>query len=170
MKACLLAPWRNGSVSGSRSEGWALKLLWGPFAGFSLLLDHTQKGVLAPTIFVNSGTDTVSERLRKWIRNPLCSASGGLNPFGVAIPLLISHSHKATIGHTRKKTSNNQPCIQELLHRHCDRVVKVLDLKSSGLSPQGFKPPRCRLRIVVHLKVWNLFVFIQEHFKRECVR
>ena len=28
--------------------------------------------------------------------------------------------------------------------RQCDRVAKVMDLKSIGLCPQGFKSPRCR--------------------------
>ena len=89
----------------SIAEGWALKSLWGrSLCMFFRRCSTTPEiGVLAPTIFVNSGTDTVSERLRKQIRNPLGSAGGSLNPFGVAIPLLISQCHKATMGHTRQK-------------------------------------------------------------------
>ena len=31
--------------------------------------------------------------------------------------------------------------------RQCDRVAKVMDSKSIGLCPQGFKSPRCRITI-----------------------
>ena len=32
--------------------------------------------------------------------------------------------------------------------RQCDRVAKVMDSKSIGLCPQGFKSPRCRITIM----------------------
>ena len=36
-------------------------------------------------IFLYPGTDTLSEWLRRWTRNPLGSARKGLNPLGVAL-------------------------------------------------------------------------------------
>ena len=36
-------------------------------------------------------------------------------------------------------------CVSNPLHGQFDRVVKVMDSKSIGLCPQGFKSPSCRL-------------------------
>ena len=36
-------------------------------------------------IYLYPGTDTLSEWLRRWTRNPLGSARKGLNPLGVAL-------------------------------------------------------------------------------------
>ena len=46
------------------------------------------------------------------------------------------------------------------VQRQCDRVVKVMDSKSIGLCPQGFKSPRCR----------NLCCTISQHFDTRLVR
>ena len=52
------------------------------------VLKSTQ-GLLATlrcrAIFLYPGTDTLSEWLRRWTRNPLGSARKGLNPLGVAL-------------------------------------------------------------------------------------
>ena len=35
-------------------------------------------------------------------------------------------------------------CLPDFCSGQCDRVAKVMDSKSIGLCPQGFKSPRCR--------------------------
>ena len=60
-------------------------LLWG---GRNAVFESTQ-GLLATlrcrAIFLYPSTDTLSEWLRRWTRNPLGSARKGSNPLGVAL-------------------------------------------------------------------------------------
>ena len=44
-----------------------------------------------------SGIDTVSERLRRWTRNPLGSARRGSNPLGVALRQMLSSDMQADV-------------------------------------------------------------------------
>ena len=45
------------------------------------------------------------------------------------------------------------------LPRQCDRVVKVMDSKSIGLCPQGFKSPRCRIYITCTCRIRSTVFF-----------
>ena len=49
--------------------------------------------------------------------------------------------HGDNLGYFEKLASTYR---QAWTPRQCDRVAKVMDSKSIGLCPQGFKSPRCR--------------------------
>ena len=59
------------------------------FCGAEGMRVKSIQGLLATlrcrAIFLYPGTDTLSEWLRRWARNPLGSARKGLNPLGVAL-------------------------------------------------------------------------------------
>ena len=55
------------------------------------------------------------------------------------------------LARTRRESTPSLSCaltvMTPLPPRQCDRVAKVMDSKSIGLCPQGFKSPRCRIAI-----------------------
>ena len=102
--------------------------------------------------------DIVSERLRRWTRNPLGSARRGSNPLAVAFAMhslpLDPHGHiPATSRDLARKGSGVMAglvpvvlaCESPFQSRQCVRAAKEMDSKSIGLCPQGFESPRCRL-------------------------
>ena len=87
------------------------------------------------TVRVQSlSNDSASDRLRSWSRKPVGSARAGSNP--VAVDLGIPPDRA-------------QICICVSVGmasvRHCVRVVKEVDWKSTGLCPREFESLRCRI-------------------------
>ena len=91
-----------------RGASWAAAGLWGGQAGASDAMFFGSPGGLVeePAGMTSSAVhmtcDTVSERLRRWTRNPLGSARRGSNPLGVALARRCGGGHAST-----KHTGNN---------------------------------------------------------------
>ena len=109
--------------------------------------------------------DSVSERLRRWTRNPWGSARRGSNPLAVGVSQSLQTRPKAPASsgtssgccpasasllqaaalHRQALSSSARHLSDVTMHqRQRVRAAKEMDPKSIGLCPQGFESPQCR--------------------------